>query len=269
MSENERRLKSQSLNHRDKEGKSSTKRHSSKSSKRRRRRSYEGTNYLAERRPKQSYQPGNSYSEKKPKGYVKIIHGVLNLIFYFLTISILVGAILFSVSKDSNKAFFGYRFYSVLTNSMRTPKELAYKDGFSAGDIIIVQMINPAEIKKKDIITFNILTSDPKSDAVLTHRVIDIKHDIPDRDKGRYFVTKGDANTGEDTPVSEKQVVGKVVWSIPKVGVVLSYIREYFYVSIGVLVSFFALIVSLRYYFSYSPDSDPLENSGRKRKQRQ
>nr|WP_245249571.1 signal peptidase I [Vagococcus allomyrinae] len=183
----------------------------------------------------------------------------MTLLFYLLTVSILAGAALFTVSKDSDKAFFGYRFYSVLTNSMVSPKGSPHKDGFSAGDIIIVQMINPKQLKVDDIITYNILTTDPKSNAVLTHRIIDIQEDVPNRAEGQYFITKGDANNGEDTPVSVDQVVGKVVYSIPKVGVILGYLRENFFVSLGVLVALFALIISLRYYFSYSPSGDPFE----------
>ena len=69
------------------------------------------------------------------------------------------------------------------------------------------------EIKADDIIAFS---TGSKSRA--THRVVEVT------DKG--FVTKGDANDQNDTNlVSSREYLGKTVYSIPKVGYIISKIQ--------------------------------------------
>lgn len=64
-----------------------------------------------------------------------------------------------------------------------------------------------------DVITYRI------DNNQVTHRVIDIED-------GAY-ITKGDANEGEDaTPVTKEQIVGTVVLSIPYLGYVASYLHK-------------------------------------------
>jgi len=41
-----------------------------------------------------------------------------------------------------------------------------------------------------------------------------------------WFVTQGDANNAPDNPVNERQVMGKVVLTIPKLGWVSIYLKE-------------------------------------------
>lgn len=213
-------------------------------------------------RSKNSMQEKTSYKQAPPKKNKLIIQFVLTLLFYMLTISIIIGAALFTVSKDSDKSFFGYRFYTVLTNSMLPRDPDKQKGGFGAGDIIIVQMANPKQLKVNDIITFDLIATDPKNSAVLTHRLIEVL-DEEDGEKGLYFRTQGDANTGADRPIAADQVVGKKVFTIPKVGQSIGFLRENLLVSIGALVAMFALVISLRYYFSYSSDNDPLAKHSR------
>jgi signal peptidase len=77
------------------------------------------------------------------------------------------------------------------------------------GDISFVMSTPAATIKVGDIIQYG------TSDAPIIHRVIDIST----RGGTIWFVTQGDANNAPDTnPVSENQVIGKVVLTIPKLG---------------------------------------------------
>ncbi|MBP1042826.1 signal peptidase I [Vagococcus sp. BWB3-3] len=210
-----------------------------------------------------SYSSSNQRSKReyervvvsKPSARHRIIKTLLNLVFYLLTISILVGAALFTVSKDSNKSFFGYRYYNVLTNSMIPKDPKIQKGGFQAGDIIIVQMTNPKELKKGDIVTYSLLSTET---AVLTHRIKEVIPNFEDTEE-LYFITQGDANDAEDNPVSADRIIGKKVFTVPKVGMVLDFLRGNLLVSLGSLFSIFALIISLKYYFSYSDSPDPLK----------
>lgn len=210
---------------------------------------------VSQRRPRK--RPSEIIEKPKTRWQNTIARGIFNFIFYFFTISIIVGAALFTMSKDSDKSFFGYRFYTVLTNSMLSKDPSKQKGGFAAGDIIIVQMINPKELQMGDIITFNLLTAQKDKDAVLTHRIIEKMDTLEDKE-GLFFTTQGDANTAADHPIKADQVIGKKVFVIPYVGRGLTFMRDNLFISLGALFAFFALIVSLKYYFSLSKSSDPL-----------
>lgn len=88
------------------------------------------------------------------------------------------------------------------------------------GDIVIIGDINADTIKQGDIIqyrakggNFNIL-----------HRVIEIKQD----ENTKMYITKGDANNDPDSdPVQPDQVIGKVSFIIPRLGLVGIIVRDF------------------------------------------
>lgn len=164
--------------------------------------------------------------------------------FYSLIILIIGGSIFFVTSKDSNKSFLGYRVFGVLTDSMVPRDPQIQKDGFSSGDIIIVKNIQGDQLKVGDIATFR-PTIDGKS--FLTHRVKKKLDGLGDQ-KGTYYITQGDANKAEDIPIHEKQIVGKKVFVIPKIGGILEFVRENFVLSIILLISIVGFVTVLRYY---------------------
>lgn len=64
-----------------------------------------------------------------------------------------------------------------------------------------------------DIITYRL------NGTMVTHRVV--------RQENGCYITKGDANQGEDTiPVLPSQIVGTVCFSLPILGFVVSYLQE-------------------------------------------
>ncbi len=142
----------------------------------------------------------------------------INTIFYFSLTTILGSSVIFAINNDSQKSFFGYRFYNVLTNSMKAGKG----DNFAAGDIIIVKNTDAGNIKVGDIITFI-----PRRDSkvYLTHRVIEIKDKLNEA-TGIFFVTKGDANNSADPPISSDMLVGKKIFTIPFVGSILNIFHK-------------------------------------------
>lgn len=172
-----------------------------------------------------------------------LYNAVFNIIFYGFVLFMVVGSALFAAGGNENNSILGYRIFGVLTDSM-VPRNASQKDGFHSGDIIIVKNIvgNAAEVG--DIITFR---PSIKSKSFLTHRVKQ-KMDHLGENKGTYYITQGDANLAEDVPVNEKQVVGKKVFSIPKIGAILDFIRKNPEVSIIFLVSVFGFITVFRYY---------------------
>jgi len=81
-----------------------------------------------------------------------------------------------------------------------------------AGDMIVVESVNPDELTAGDVIAFQ----DPGGkDTFVTHRIIKIE----EKDEKRIFRTKGDANEEEDFfKVPDSDVVGKLIFVIPFAG---------------------------------------------------
>jgi len=70
------------------------------------------------------------------------------------------------------------------------------------GDVITVEPIAPAKLKKGDIILYRF------ESGFIAHRIVNIE----ERDGGRLtFILRGDASTSCDAPVKPEQVLGKVV----------------------------------------------------------
>lgn len=90
---------------------------------------------------------------------------------------------------------------SVIASGSMTPT-------LNTGDIVIIISVPSQTIKIGDIIQYY------TADMMVIHRVIDTY-----RAGGtRWFITKGDANSEPDDPVSQNQVIGKSVFTIPQLG---------------------------------------------------
>ena len=93
----------------------------------------------------------------------------------------------------------------------------------NVGDILIVKDGNTFNsLKVGDIIVFN---RPQGGDRVIVHRIIEIS----DRFGEKVIVTKGDANDGiipgTDFPIREKDYIGSVAYTVPKVGLVMKYLN--------------------------------------------
>lgn len=169
---------------------------------------------------------------------------IWSLLFYVITFGIIVTSILFAFSDSEEKNLFGYRILGVLTDSM-SPQKDSPSGGFYAGDVIIVKDIPGDGAKVGEVLTYH---PNIESKTFLTHRVVK-KMDELEGDPGPFYITKGDANNTEDVPIHAKQVVGKTVFVLPKIGSVLSFVRDNFIISTIFIVSLFGFIVVMRMYF--------------------
>ncbi|MFZ2226035.1 MAG: signal peptidase I [Candidatus Moraniibacteriota bacterium] len=83
------------------------------------------------------------------------------------------------------------------------------------GDIVLVQ--DRPSYAINDIVTFRNETG-----RVITHRIVAMEQ----KQDGTY-ATKGDANqAGDSNSISEEQIVGKVVFTIPKLGFAISFAKS-------------------------------------------
>lgn len=97
--------------------------------------------------------------------------------------------------------FTGVEFFTVESASM-TPK-------YPKDALVFVKDTQPENIKVGDVVTYVM----NENGVLVTHRVVSIDNNE------ETFTTKGDANESEDPkPVLWGNVVGKVIFGIPKIG---------------------------------------------------
>jgi signal peptidase I len=88
------------------------------------------------------------------------------------------------------------------------------------GDMVVSRAIHPRDVHVGDVIIF----ADPtRENALVTHRVV-AKELAED---GWSFVTRGDANTGEERwSIAGNQMLGMPALRIPRLGRVAAYLAE-------------------------------------------
>ena len=126
---------------------------------------------------------------------VKILFNIIIVLMFFLVIIVSYNFIQINILKKQYSNFFGYTVFEVTTGSMSGTIEI--------NDIILVKITQ--DVAKDDIITFQ------KKGEIITHRIIAENDDL--------LITKGDANTGNDTPIQKKDVIGKVTKIFPRFGI--------------------------------------------------
>lgn len=108
---------------------------------------------------------------------------------------------------------FKYRPVAILTYSMEPI--------FTRGDAVIVEKLDDEEknkLKKGDIIQYQL------DKTVVVHRIIKVKKE----DNKKVYILKGDNNNAKDPkPVYMEQIMGKVLFSIPKVGYPSVWLSEF------------------------------------------
>ncbi|MGQ9743824.1 MAG: signal peptidase I, partial [Candidatus Bathycorpusculaceae bacterium] len=88
----------------------------------------------------------------------------------------------------------------------------------NVGDIVIVLKTPTTAIKIGDIIQYQ-----TTAEAPTIHRVID-KYETGGM---LWFITQGDANNAPDNPINERQIMGKVILTIPKLGWISITLKEF------------------------------------------
>ena len=137
----------------------------------------------------------------------KILKVIFLIILIFMAIYSTIIIFQKIVYKNEIPNFFGYKSFIVVTGSMEPT--------LNVGDIVFVK--ETTDIKEQDIISFK------EQNAIITHRVVGIKREN-DKD---YYITKGDANSGNDTElVSIEDVEGKYSFKILWVGNVILFLQK-------------------------------------------
>ncbi len=155
----------------------------------------------------------------------KIIGYILNILLIIITLLILVGIyyiIQIKILKNDFANLCGYTFFEVATGSM--------ENTINIGDVVIVNLTK--DVNENDIIVYK------DDNNFITHRLIKKQAD--------KLITRGDANNSEDKPINEDQILGKVIYIVPKMGI----FRKIF-ISKEILGLVIAILILLGILFVY------------------
>ncbi len=188
---------------------------------------------------------GNSTSEEpkaepqtedvpEKKKMNKLMNIISNVLFYVVIVAMVLGAFLLrSTSKGQPFMIGGIPAAHVLTSSM--------EDVYPRGSLIITRTVDPSELKIGDDITFMV-----SEDTSITHRIIKVSKDPVSGDY--MFTTKGTNNQkADENPVSQANVVGKVIFSSKKLGDIANYVKANWPILIFVLLVIVGLITFLKW----------------------
>ena len=144
------------------------------------------------------------------KGILNTIRALIVIILSVIFICLFTIIVKSWIYPDKVSGIFGYKPMIVMSGSMDPT--------IKVGDLIIVEETDLKDLKKNDIIAFRV-----KDDTLVSHRIMDISYD----GNRYYFETKGDNNnTKDDNLVKDKNVEGKYIFRIAKLGSFLIFISQ-------------------------------------------
>lgn len=148
---------------------------------------------------------------------MKILKKILDVIFYTVFLLILminfVSILTTGILKKDYPLIFGYTYFEIASNSMMPE--------LKKGDVVIVKL-NCNDYKVGDIITFK------DTNFYTTHRIEQIE--------SNNIITKGDSNNIQDDPTAFDNVVGKVIFKITGLGILLHVFKNPIIIVIIVLL---------------------------------
>ena len=124
-------------------------------------------------------------------------------------------------NRGGYTGIFGIGYAVVVSGSM--------KPVFNENDMIIYQAHDREDYKTGDIVVY-VRDRGTEDEILITHRLIGISEN--------QLITKGDANSISDKPISWDQLIGRVVFLIPGVGKAVEFLRT----PLGILLSVLLII---------------------------
>ena len=161
---------------------------------------------------------------------------------------------------------FSYCLYYIETDSMKGNKE----DSFPSDTVILSKMVDEEDcytLIEGDIITF--FPTDPDTPSYIktkTHRIVEIDYD------NQTIITRGDANSRNDTQISFEDVQAKMIKISPVLTKLLVLLRSFWGFLLFIFIPISALIVLQIYsYFlekkklEYQEASEKMEEENKKK----
>lgn len=164
----------------------------------------------------------------------QILGYLLDFLLILVSIMIIIGIyyiIQIKVLNNDYANMFGYTFFEVATGSMANTIEI--------GDVVIVELTK--EVSENDIIVYK------DENSFVTHRLI--------KKNDNELIAKGDANNSEDKPITSEQILGKVIYIVPKIGIWKKVLM-----TPEVLGLTFVVIILLGFTFVYNSKTEEKKN---------
>ena len=167
----------------------------------------------------------------------KIWRGLQNAFLVLLVaatiFTVLVTLVTVATVDREERSFLGFRFYTVLSDSMKATD-------FAAGDIIVVQKIDPNKLKDGQIISF--ISRDPlRYGETVTHK---IRTKFIDEKGNTCFITYGTTSGDDDSvPTLATDVLGVYRLRIPKGGYFFKFLSTPTGFVLCVIMPLLALII--------------------------
>jgi signal peptidase I, archaeal type len=172
------------------------------------------------KKKKNNSKNGSEQASRRPNA----IKQIGSTLFFGMVIAAIL-ALLIYPQNGIGKNIMGYSYYNVLSASMQSELPM--------GSFVLTKSVSVESIEEGDNITFL-----KDSTTIATHKVIEIIENY-DNSGSVGFRTKGTENPKPDEDiVYASNVIGKVVFSIPVLGYILSYIAK----NIWLLFLFWGLI---------------------------
>lgn len=131
---------------------------------------------------------------------------ITNTIKVLLILIMLIYIVLMSIQVLSLKGnVFGYRFFNITDTSMAKK--------YKVGDIVVVEKTDTNQLKVTNDIAYK-GNSEIDPDKLIIHRIVKKEKD----EHGKYIiVTKGLNSSFNDPPITDKNIIGKVIGILPVV----------------------------------------------------
>jgi signal peptidase I len=140
----------------------------------------------------------------------KPLGNVFLIILMILAISSVYSNLQLRNDPTHQSSIWGFKVMTVLTGSMAPD--------IQPGDVIVVKPIKPENAQVKDVITYR-----NSNNTLITHRIVN----RVEKQNQLFFQTKGDANNVNDERlVSSNQLVGSLLFHLPKAGYVADFIKS-------------------------------------------
>lgn len=149
---------------------------------------------------------------KKAFGVIRrILSGLLTL----LAVALMVFTLITVLGRSGDKSIFGVQMMVVMSDSMKATD-------FAAGDMIFVKQVDTGSLQEGDVICYR--SVDPDSyGRTITHKIRSI---TADKYGELSFVTYGTTtNVDDELPVSHRDVQGKYIGRIPKLGLLIQFLK--------------------------------------------
>lgn len=142
-----------------------------------------------------------------------IIGGILCVIFLFLLVCNVTIIVKGTLHPETPPRVFGVAPMVVLSGSMSGSAE----DHIEVGDLIFAKEPDIAALKEGDVVSYM------EEGTVITHRIVEI---YTETDGTLRYVTKGDANNIEDSPITADAIIGTYWFRIPCLGDFAMFLQQ-------------------------------------------